>query len=226
MGNDFKQISNEAKDRLVAELHRSVATVSAAVDEAAESVLDAAESDVRLQADLAAARVEHLADEGLEPLRELSAELLKRATELDHEISRLAELATEAAETLRAHPSAPEGSPLYAVPEPLVEFEPLPEPEPEPAPSAFELPPIFPALAPDSPLDHLEAQRKAIAETPLDFPPPKRRFEGPPKEPVEIRPGVRLVIEQLRLAGETERTIATRLEAMGVDDPDAVLTQI
>src|SRR3954468_18188017 len=102
MGNDFNQISNEARDRLVAELHRSVANVSAAVDEAAESVLDAAESDARAQAELAAARVEQLADEGLEPLRDLSAALLERATELDHEIGRLADLATEAAETLRA----------------------------------------------------------------------------------------------------------------------------
>jgi hypothetical protein len=218
MGNeDFKQISNEVRDRLVAELHRSVATVSAAVDEAAESVLDAAETDVRLQADLAAARVEHLADQGLQPLRDLSTELLKRASELDYEIGRLAALAVEAAETLRARPAAPEPS-LYAVP--------APEPEPEPAPSSFELPPIFPALAPESPLDQLEAQRKAIAEVPLDFPPRKRRFGDAVKEPIEIRPGVRLVIEQLRLAGETERTIADRLEEMGVEDPDAVLAEV
>jgi hypothetical protein len=213
---DFKQISEEARDRLVAELHRTVANVSAAVDEAAGSVLDAAESDARVQADVTAARVEHLAEEGLEPLRELSAALLNRATELDYEIGRLAALATEAAETLRARPPAPDSPSLQAVPEQA----------PGPEPFKFELPPILPSLAPDSPLDQLEVQRKAISETPLDFPPRRPRFRAASAEPVEIRPGVRLVIEQLRLAGETEQTIAERLEEMGVEDPDAALAEV
>ena len=41
--SDFQQISNEARERLVAELHRTVATFGAAVDEAANAMLDAAE---------------------------------------------------------------------------------------------------------------------------------------------------------------------------------------
>jgi hypothetical protein len=220
MGNDFKQISEEARDRLVAELHRTVANVSAAVDDAAGQVLDAAEADARVQADLAAARVEHLADEGLEPLRGLSTELLQRATELDREIGRLAELATEAAEVLRARTPTAQPGRLQVVPEPDLELE------PEAAPTSFELPPILPALAPDSPLDRLEAERKAISETPLDFVPRKRRFREVPKDAVEIRPGLRLVVEQLRFAGEAERTIAERLEEMGVEDPDAVLAAV
>ena len=117
---DFDRISREARERLVAEVHRTVSDVSAAVDEAMDEALAAAETDARRE--LIAARVVQLANEGLEPLRELTAELVDRAAELEREISRLATMASEAAAALRA------ATPVVVEPE-TVAAEPEPEPE-------------------------------------------------------------------------------------------------
>ncbi len=125
--NDFNHISDQARERLIAELHRTVSTVSSAVDDAAARVLDAAEADAKREAEVAA-QVERLSEEGLRPLRALSGELLDRAAELDREIARLAALAAEAAETLRARARAPEPMDWSEEPEPMFSSPRGPEP--------------------------------------------------------------------------------------------------
>ena len=180
---------------------RLVAELYRAVDEGG--------TDAGSKTDLSVAQVERFADTGFESLRRLTAELLERATELDGEVARLSELAQDAAAALRA------GTPVTA-----------PSPERPAAPEPIELPPNLRSLAPESPLDRLEEQQRSIAESPLDFPPPKRRPDDAEEPPVEIRAGVRVIVEHLQIAGEADDVIISRLQVMGVDDPEAVLAQV
>jgi hypothetical protein len=169
---DSNESSKDARDWLVAELHSTVETVSAAIDDAEERIL--------------------------EPLRTQSAELLDRVTVLNREVARLTELASETSDALRDYAAAPAAARTA-----------------EP-----------PSLAPDSPLDQLEEHRRSITEAPIEFPARRRRFRDPAKRPVEIGDGVRMVVEQMRLAGEPDSVIVSRLEGMAVDEPDAVLAQV
>ncbi len=201
---DFDRISREARERLVAEVHRTVSDVSAAVEEAMDETLAAAETEARRE--LIAERVVLLANEGLDSLRDLSAELVDRAAELEREVSRLATWAAEAAAALRG------AAPDMAEPETAeVSVDPY-----EPPPS----------LGPESPLDELEAYRREFAEAPSDFPPRRTPAGDAATRPVDIPPAVRVVVEQLRIAGEPDASIAVRLQRMGVDDPEAVLAQV
>ena len=224
---DFERISREARERLVAEVRRTVSDVSAAVDEAVDSVRQSAQADARH--DLVAARVEQLARE-VEPLHELSTELADRAVELEREVSRLVALAAEAADALRALAPAPPAPAAPAAP-------PAADPdttELEADEAEFDTPfdherePLPPSPALESPLDQLAEHRREIEEAPLDFPPrpPASVYEDPASRHVEITSAVRVVVEQLRIAGEPDTAISRRLEQMGVDDPEAVLAQI
>jgi hypothetical protein len=128
--SDYKQVSKKARERLISEL---------------------AELD-RVNRETTRKHAGQLADGGLDPLRRMSAELVERAIDLHQEITRLEELAKEAAKALGPGPAA--------------------------------------------------------------------------ARPVEIRPAVRVIVEQLRLAGELDAEIESRLLNMGVDDPEAVLAQV
>ena len=246
---DFKRTFDEARDRLIAELHRTrdeprfepKPDVFERKPDAFEPrpdrfeprpdrfepKPDAFEPDPGWKSDLAKARVERFADTGLDSLRRLSADLLERATELDREVARLSELAKDAAAALREPPASTPPAPSLAPPAPS-----LPPPAPAPPPASpvgfdpIQLPPILPSLSPASPLDRLEEQRRSIAESPVDFPPRKRRFEEAEQAPVVVRPGVRVVVEQMRLAGESDDVILGHLTGMGVDDPEAVLAEV
>ncbi len=258
--SDFKQISNQARERLVAELHKTVATFGAAVDEAADVMLDAAEVETQRRAEAEARRAEQLAGTGLEPLRKLSAELLEKATELDREVKRLSELAADAASELRRRHIAE--TPGWSKPSP-----PATPPNPDPAPAPSKPPPA----ERQTPLDVIDEVRNSIAETPIDIAPRYRRFK-PPAEPAEseskigprwtevsapstdgeakaaptdgdvkveaaptdgeakaeksVPDGVRLVVEQMRIAGEPDSVIAEHLEDAGIEDPAGVLERV
>jgi hypothetical protein len=214
--SDFKQSSNEARERLVAELHKTVATFGAAVDEAVGAMLDAAEAEAR--------RAEQLAGPGLEPLRKLSTELLEKAIELDRNVNRLSELAAEAASQLRRSLVAE----TPASSKPLQAGSPPPATDPRPELSK---PPAFERR---TPLDVIEDVRNSIAESPIDLAPRPRRF-GSPAGPAEqeskaksppVPAGVRLVIEQMRLAGEPDSAIVEHLEGAGIEDPARVLDEL
>ena len=204
---DFDRISREARERLVAEVQRTVSEVSAAVDDAVEDAMEAAEYDARRHH--AVGRVRDLAN-GLHPLQELSAELAERALELERQVARIATLAADAAEAL--------GFSLTAEPESDTAVMARAEPE-----NASSDPP---ELAPESPLDRLEEHRREIAEAPLDFPPRRSLPDDPAARPVDIPPAVLVIVDQLRMAGERDYAILRRLEQMGVDDPEAVLAQV
>jgi hypothetical protein len=193
--SDFRQISNEARERLVAELHKTVAAFGAAVDEAAGAMLDAAEVEAR--------RAEHLAGPGLEQLRTLSSELLEQATELDRNVKRISELAAEAASELRLGLGA--GTPARATPSG---------------------PGSAPPVMRQTPLDAIDEVRNSIADTPLDLGPRHRRFRPGAKPDEPVPEGVRLVIEQMRIAGEPDSVIVEHLESAGIEDPTGTLERV
>jgi hypothetical protein len=155
---------------------------AAAVDEAAARTFDAT----------VAAR--------LAPLREISAALVERATELDRELARLAEQANAVAETLRGGPG---GSPSQEPVEPVDTRE---RPR-DPYAGAT--------------LDDVERTRASLSDSDPSLRRFHRRVPGP-----EIPEGVRLAVAQMRLAGEPDSEIARRLAEMGVDEPGALLTRI
>ena len=150
---DFKQIADEARGRLIAELHRTTETA------------DAGELLSRL-----------------ETLRRLTTELLERATELQREVARLSEAVER---------------------------------------------PVPPIAERRSPLDVLDSVRESIAEVPIDFGPARRRRFEPASEPAaELSEGVRVFVEQMRIAGEDDVAIAKYLEQIGVKNPATVVARV
>src|SRR5688572_407827 len=84
---DFKQTFDEARDRLVAELYRTVDEPGFDAPQRDVPKFEEPEPDPGWKPHLAEARVEHFAETDLESLRKLSADLLERATELDREVA-------------------------------------------------------------------------------------------------------------------------------------------
>ena len=87
-----------------------------------------------------------------------------------------------------------------------------------------------PAFERRTPLDVIEDVRNSIAESPIDLAPRPRRFgpaeqESKAKSP-PVPAGVRLVIEQMRLAGEPDAAIVEHLEGAGIEDPARVLDEL
>jgi hypothetical protein len=209
-------------ERLVSELHRTVDMVSSALDRAAEEMLREAEEESRKRAEAAAVRVDELIAVGIQPLRRLSDQLVQRAIELDREIERLTARATEAASALRrdgvvtgaadtSSSSAPANAPALA-----------PD-EADAALAELDQNPIFP----ESPLDEIAAAREPVGETPAQGTSRWRNFgrqQG--GTPEEIPEGVRSIVDMLRLAGESDESIANQLRRIGVDDPVALVSRI
>src|SRR6478609_9289394 len=78
--NEFERSAAAARESLIAELQRTVATVSTAVDDATARSFEEAQAEARRQAEQASARVEALERDGLVKLRELADDLLERST--------------------------------------------------------------------------------------------------------------------------------------------------
>ena len=83
-----------------------------------------------------------------------------------------------------------------------------------------------------TPLDVLDSARDSITGMPLDPGPRRRRFQPAPSEPqaaerrIEVTDGVRVFVEQLRIAGQDELAIARHLEQIGVENPASVVSEI
>jgi hypothetical protein len=128
--DEFERSAAAARDSLIAELQRTVDTVSTAVDDATARTFEEAQAEARRQANAASARVDALEREGLAKLRELADELLERSTWLSNQLAELTQTAESTASQIRA-----EDGPAKLV----SEAPPAPEPEtasfdePEPA---------------------------------------------------------------------------------------------
>lgn len=182
-----KQATAAARDQLIAELHHTVDTVTAAVDEAA-------------------ARLEALAAVNAARLRALSTDLVARAIELDGEIAALIEEATVASATLRDHGDhGDHGGPPA---------------EPPPVPAALVL------GREEVTLDDVDAIRAAVEDAPVDPGTKRRLFRRRGTDAAEVPEGVRLMIVQMRLAGESDSAIKRYLDEMGVKDPAGVIAQL
>ncbi len=173
-----RQTTAAARDQLIAELHRTVNTVTAAVDEAA-------------------ARLEALAGADAARLRALSTDLVARAIELDGEIAALIEEASVASATLRDHDGPP-----------------------------AESSPASPPMGDEVTLDDVDAIRSAVEDAPLDSEPRRRRFRRRSTNGLDVPEGVRLVMVQMRLAGESDSAIKRYLDGMGIKDPAGVIAQL
>lgn len=117
--DEFQRSAAAARESLIAELQRTVESVSSAVDDATARTFEEAQAEARRQAEEASARVEALERDGLAKLRELADELLERSQWLSNQISEL----TSQAETTSAEIRAEDG------PAKLVPQTPTPEPE-------------------------------------------------------------------------------------------------
>jgi hypothetical protein len=118
--DEFQRSAAAARESLIAELQRTVESVSSAVDDATARTFEEAQAEARRQAEEASARVDALERDGLVKLRELADELVERSQWLSNQISEL----TSQAATTSAKISAEDG------PAKLVSKAP-PAPEPE-----------------------------------------------------------------------------------------------
>jgi hypothetical protein len=194
--NEFERSAAAARDSLIAELQRTVATVSTAVDDATARTFEEAQAEARRQAEEASARVDALERDGLAKLRQLADELLERSTWLSNQLAEL----TQQAETTASEIRAEEG------PAKLLS-------EPPPAPAA----------EPERFADEPERQTTDTFDA-EDRPSGRgffRRRRGP-----DVPEGVRLIISQMRSSGEGDREIVRHLEEMGVKDPEDLVSSV
>ena len=126
--DEFGRSAAAAREALIAELQRTVDSVSTAVDDATARTFQEAQEEARRQADAASARVEALEREGLAKLRQLADDLLERSQWLSDQIAEL----TRQADSTTAEIRAEDG------PAKLVAEEPAPEPFEESTPPPFE----------------------------------------------------------------------------------------
>jgi hypothetical protein len=200
---EFARSAAAARESLIAELQRTVETVSTAVDDATARSFEEAQAEARRQAEAASARVDALEREGLVKLRALADELLERSTWLSEQ---LAELTNRAASTASAIREEDGPSKLISKPPPQHE-EPATRESPRAAAKAEAA-----AAAGDSDTDPGSG---------FSFGRFRRRKGGP-----EVPEGVRLIISQMRVAGEPDSEIVRHLEEMGVKDPHALISQV
>ena len=78
----------------------------------------------------------------------------------------------------------------------------------------------------ETPLAVIDSIRDSIAETPIDLAPRGPRFAPPEDRGGEIPEGVQVFVEQLRVAGEDDFSIAKHLEQIGVENPALVVSRI
>ena len=196
---------------MIAELEQTVETVTAAVDAAAARILETAEAEAKRRTEDAAERIETLANARLEPMRRMSEALVERATELDGEIARLSDEARAAAATLRA-PDPPTAA------APPAQDAPAPEPTNNPSPEPSDDSPEYSGTT----LDDVDRARASLNDAGATL----RRFRRRRSATDEVPEGVRVVVGQMRLAGEPDSAIARYLEQMGVEDPAAVISRL
>jgi len=126
--DEFGRSAAAAREALIAELQRTVDSVSTAVDDATARTFQEAQDEARRQAEAASARVDALEREGLAKLRQLADDLLERSQWLSDQIAEL----TNQAKTTSEEISAEDG------PSKLVADEPAPDPVEESTPPPFE----------------------------------------------------------------------------------------
>ena len=100
--DEFQRSAAAARESLIAELQRTVESVSTAVDDATARTFEEAQAEARRQAEEASARVDALERDGLSKLRELADELLERSQWLSNQIAELTSQAESTASEIRA----------------------------------------------------------------------------------------------------------------------------
>ena len=123
--DEFQRSAAAARESLIAELQRTVESVSTAVDDATARTFEEAQAEARRQAEAASARVDALERDGLAKLRELADELLERSQWLANQLAELTSQAESTASQIRA-----EDGPAKLVSQP--------PPEPQTAVSSLE----------------------------------------------------------------------------------------
>jgi hypothetical protein len=194
--NEFERSAASARDSLIAELQRTVDTVSTAVDDATARSFEEAQAEARRQADAASARVDALERDGLAKLRQLADELLERSTWLSNQLAELTQRAETTASEIRAE-DGPAKIVSKAPPTPAAEEPETSVDEPEPTTETF------------------DAEDKTTGRGFF------RRRRGP-----DVPEGVRLIISQMRASGEADREIVRHLEEMGVKDPEELVSSV
>lgn len=197
--DEFQRSAQAARDSLIAELQRTVESVSTAVDDATARTFEEAQAEARRQADEASSRVEALERDALAKLRELADELLERSTWLANQLAELTRQAEATSAEIRD-----EDGPAKLVAK-------APPPAPEANTETFE-----PATA----TERGRAESSDVEEKSggLGF---FRRRKGP-----DVPEGVRLIISQMRSSGEGDREIVRHLEEMGVKDPEGLVSSV
>jgi hypothetical protein len=194
--NEFGRSAAAAREALIAELQRTVDSVSTAVDDATARTFQEAQEEARRQADAASARVEALERDGLAKLRQLADDLLERSQWLSDQIAEL----TKQADTTTAEIRSEDGPAKL-----VAEESAAPDPFEESAPPPVEA-------------EEFEASQEEEKPGGLGF---FRRRKGP-----DVPEGVRLIISQMRSSGEGDREIVRHLEEMGVKDPESLVSSV
>jgi hypothetical protein len=200
---DFERSAAAARESLIAELQRTVESVSSAVDDATARTFEEAQAEARRQAEAASSRVDALERDGLAKLRELADELLERSQWLSNQLAELTQQAQSTASEIRAEDG----------PAKLVSSD-------EPVASTFEesTPPPIEAEVADLELESESESESDEKSGGLGF---FRRRKSP-----DVPEGVRLIISQMRSSGEGDREIVKHLEEMGVKDPEALVSSV
>ena len=196
--DEFERSAAAARDSLIAELQRTVESVSSAVDDATARTFEEAQAEARRQAEEASARVEALERDGLSKLRELADELLERSTWLSNQIAEL----TSQADTTAAEIRAEDGPAKLGSQAP-----PAPEAETENFEAEIDV---------DLDSDSFEVEEEKPSAFGLF-----RRKRGP-----DVPEGVRLIITQMRSSGDDDGAIIKHLEGMGVKDPERLVSSV
>jgi hypothetical protein len=128
--DEFGRSAAAAREALIAELQRTVDSVSTAVDDATARTFEEAQEEARRQAEAASARVDALERDGLAKLRQLADELLERSQWLSDQLAELTNQAKTTASEIRAEdgpaklaPEEPETAPFEDSSPPPVEPE-------------------------------------------------------------------------------------------------------
>jgi hypothetical protein len=198
--NDFERSAAAARESLIAELQRTVESVSSAVDDATARTFQEAQEEARRQAEAASERVDALERDGLAKLRQLADELLERSQWLSNQLAELTQQAQATASDIRAEDG----------PAKLVADE-------EPVTSTFEEPTSTPPPLEAEVAEDLEPEEEEKSGG-LGF---FRRRKSP-----DVPEGVRLIISQMRSSGEGDREIVKHLEEMGVKDPEDLVSSV
>jgi hypothetical protein len=127
--DEFGRSAAAAREALIAELQRTVESVSTAVDDATARTFQEAQEEARRQAEAASARVDALERDGLAKLRTLADELLERSQWLSNQLAELTSQAETTATEIRSEDGPAKLVADEPAPDPFEESTPPPEPE-------------------------------------------------------------------------------------------------